>query len=161
MAAARLAIAVVCLLAALLAAAPANARAENSPPTCQDAGPEQVYNDAFAISYLGCSDPDGDALTYSVVDGPAHGSLGTITSGSWGANVSYRPAAGYVGDDQITFKATDGSSDSNVATHTYHVVTPPPPQCTQPAAFTMRPDHSYTFSLYNGNGGCSVTDADF
>ena len=57
------------------------------------------------------SDEDGDSITYSIVGGPSHGTL----SGS-GATRTYRPAAGYVGADSFTFKASGGSLDSNVAT---------------------------------------------
>src|SRR5205823_4125024 len=60
---------------------------------------------------LAASDVDGDALTYSVVIGPAHGTL----SGTPPA-VTYTPAANYNGPDSFTFKANDGTLDSNVAT---------------------------------------------
>src|SRR5207249_3486202 len=60
---------------------------------------------------LAASDVDGDALTYSVVVGPAHGTL----SGTPPA-VTYTPAANYNGPDSFTFKANDGTVDSNVAT---------------------------------------------
>ncbi|MBL9037191.1 MAG: tandem-95 repeat protein, partial [Archangium sp.] len=59
---------------------------------------------------LSASDDDHDALTYSVVSGPQHGSL----TGS-GANLTYAPAANYHGPDSFTFKANDGQADSNVA----------------------------------------------
>ncbi|PYQ71262.1 MAG: hypothetical protein DMG01_26015, partial [Acidobacteria bacterium] len=60
---------------------------------------------------LAATDVDGDALTYSIVTGPAHGSLsGTMP------DVSYTPAANYNGPDSFTFKANDGTVDSNVAT---------------------------------------------
>jgi hypothetical protein len=57
-------------------------------------------------------DVDGDALTYSIVTPPTHGSLGTIT----GSSVTYTPAANYIGADSFTFKARDSTADSNVAT---------------------------------------------
>src|SRR6185436_9179523 len=60
---------------------------------------------------LQATDPDADTLTYAIVTGPAHGSL----SGS-GANRTYTPNAGYFGPDSFTFKANDGSLDSNTAT---------------------------------------------
>src|SRR5204862_7954717 len=60
---------------------------------------------------LTASDVDNDALTYSVVTGPAHGTL----SGS-GANLTYTPSSLYYGPDSFTFKANDGTADSNTAT---------------------------------------------
>src|SRR5207249_4429152 len=60
---------------------------------------------------LTASDVDGDALTYSIVSGPSHGSL----SGA-APNVTYTPAANYNGPDSFTFKANDATVDSAAAT---------------------------------------------
>src|SRR5439155_1003886 len=66
---------------------------------------------------LSATDIEGSALTYAVVSGPAHGTL----SGS-APSLTYTPAANYNGPDSFTFKANDGSLDSNVATVTIAVV---------------------------------------
>ncbi len=58
------------------------------------------------------SDVDGDSLSSIVVTGPSHGSLTFNANGSF----SYTPAANYYGLDSFTYKANDGSLDSNVAT---------------------------------------------
>jgi VCBS repeat-containing protein len=58
------------------------------------------------------TDPDGNPLTATVVAGPAHGSMTLNANGSF----SYTPAANYTGPDSFTYKANDGTSDSNVAT---------------------------------------------
>jgi len=55
-------------------------------------------------------DPDGDALTYTVVTSPSHGSL----SGT-APNLTYTPTADYHGADSFTFKVNDGTDDSAVA----------------------------------------------
>ena len=60
---------------------------------------------------LPATDVDGDPLTYSIVEQPAHGAL----SGS-GASRTYTPAPNYNGPDSFTFKANDGTADSNTAT---------------------------------------------
>lgn len=60
---------------------------------------------------LAGTDADGDSLTFSVVAAPSHGTL----SGT-APNLVYTPAAGYVGPDSFTFKASDGSLDSAAAT---------------------------------------------
>ena len=54
---------------------------------------------------------DGDALTYSKVTGPAHGSLSIA-----GNIATYTPTANYNGSDSFTYKANDGTGDSNTAT---------------------------------------------
>jgi len=67
---------------------------------------------------LSATDVDNGSLTYSIVTGPAHGTLtGT------GANITYTPALNYNGNDSFTFKASDGTVDSNIATVTL-IVTP-------------------------------------
>jgi VCBS repeat-containing protein len=55
---------------------------------------------------------DADPLTYSLVTGPTHGTLLFNPDGSF----EYTPAADYFGDDGFTFKANDGTVDSNIAT---------------------------------------------
>ena len=61
---------------------------------------------------LVASDANGDPLTYTIVSGPTHG---TITSGT-GSSRIYTPALNYNGPDSFTFKANDGTNDSNIAT---------------------------------------------
>jgi VCBS repeat-containing protein len=58
------------------------------------------------------SDPDGDALTAVLVEGPDHGTLTLDEAGSF----TYTPDADYNGPDSFTYKANDGSLDSNTAT---------------------------------------------
>ncbi|HEY0143965.1 MAG TPA: DNA/RNA non-specific endonuclease [Thermoanaerobaculia bacterium] len=55
-------------------------------------------------------------LTYTIVSGPAHGTL----SGS-GASQTYTPAADYFGSDSFTFKVSNGTRSSNTATMTIDV----------------------------------------
>jgi VCBS repeat-containing protein len=58
------------------------------------------------------SDPDGDPLTAVLVTGPSHGSLTLNANGSF----SYTPAADFAGSDSFTYRASDGTLTSNVAT---------------------------------------------
>src|SRR5439155_6412566 len=60
----------------------------------------------------GSSDVDGDALSAVLVSGPSHGTLTLNAAGGF----TYTPAGNYNGADSFTFKANDGSADSNVAT---------------------------------------------
>jgi hypothetical protein len=57
------------------------------------------------------TDPDGDALTYAIVDQPTHGTL----SGT-APEVTYTPDAGYTGADSFTFTVSDGEFTSDPAT---------------------------------------------
>ena len=59
------------------------------------------------------TDVDGDTLTYQVVAGPSNGSSFTLnTDGSF----SYTPTSNFTGSDSFTWKANDGTADSNVVT---------------------------------------------
>jgi hypothetical protein len=60
---------------------------------------------------LNASDVEGDALGYTIVSAPQHGTL----SGT-GANLTYTPADDYRGPDRFTFKASDRIADSEPAT---------------------------------------------
>ena len=63
------------------------------------------------------SDPDGDPLTAVLVTGPSHGSLTLNANGSF----SYTPAANFAGADSFSYRASDGTLTSNVATVTLSV----------------------------------------
>lgn len=65
---------------------------------------------------LAAEDPDGDAVTVVIVDGPAGGTLGAVDQGA--QTVLYTPTPGFSGQDHFTFKATDGRLDSTVV-HAY------------------------------------------
>ncbi len=70
---------------------------------------------------LSATDADGEALDFSIMSGPAHGALGAVSAANCGggactATVTYTPANGYEGADSFTYKANDGSNDSNAAT---------------------------------------------
>src|SRR5207302_316194 len=66
----------------------------------------------MAAPALLANDPavDLDPLTAIVVSGPTHGTLTLNTNGS----LSYTPAANYSGTDSFTYKANDGTANSNV-----------------------------------------------
>ncbi len=63
------------------------------------------------------SDPDGEALTAILVSDATSGSVTLNASGSF----TYLPASDFHGTDSFTYKAHDGTSDSNVATVTITV----------------------------------------
>ena len=61
---------------------------------------------------LQASDIDGDSLGYAIVTGPTQGTL----SAPSGNQVTYTANVGATGSDSFTFKANDGTVDSNVST---------------------------------------------
>src|SRR5204863_216537 len=63
------------------------------------------------------TDVDGNPLTAAVVAQPAHGTLTVNANGSF----TYTPALNFNGIDGFTYKANDGTADSNVATVTITV----------------------------------------
>jgi len=88
-------------------------KAGNSPPVANNQAVTTTKNTAKAIT-LTATDANNDPLTYSIVTQPSHGTLSPSTPG--GASRTYTPTTGYVGPDSFTFKANDGTIDSNTAT---------------------------------------------
>lgn len=70
---------------------------------------------------LAASDPDDSSFTFSIVTPPSHG---TITQGT-GAIRTYTPTFGYFGTDSFVFRASDGHLQSNDATITILINSPP------------------------------------
>ena len=82
----------------------------NDAPTA-DSQSASTDEDAPLDLTLTGSDVEGSTLTFAIVSDPAHGTL----SGT-APNLIYTPAADFNGNDNFTFKASDGALDSNVAT---------------------------------------------
>ncbi len=90
----------------------------DDPPTADDQSVFTPEDTAVAIT-LTASDPEGQALTYSVESPPANGSLtGTAP------DLTYTPNAGFDGSDSFTFTANDGTNTSNTATVSISVGVP-------------------------------------
>lgn len=87
----------------------------NDPPVVQNIAETTQEDVAIQIQLLG-SDIDGDALTYSVVTGPANGSV-TIN----GSIATYTPNPDFNGTDSFEYRAFDGSLYSTPATVTITV----------------------------------------
>jgi len=82
----------------------------SEPPTADPQSVETDEDEAVAIVLTG-SDPEDDALAFSIVDQPAHGALSGTPP-----NVTYAPAANFNGADSFTFRVHDGYSFSPAAT---------------------------------------------
>lgn len=90
----------------------------NQPPVAAD-GTLTATEDSMASGTLVATDADSMSLTYSVAANASHGTV-HITDPATGA-YTYTPEANYSGPDSFTFKANDGSLDSNTATITVNV----------------------------------------
>jgi hypothetical protein len=84
---------------------------QNSAPIAEEQSVTVSKNTMESIT-LAASDPDNDPLTYSILTEPLHGTISIET----GASLTYTPSPNSVGPDSFTFKASDGSLDSNSAT---------------------------------------------
>jgi VCBS repeat-containing protein len=95
------------------------------------------------------SDPDGDPLTAVLVTGPSHGTLSLNVDGSF----SYTPAANFAGSDSFSYRATDGSLNSNPVTVTITVtaVNDAPTVTVAAGATCGKDDHSGTIALTVGD----------
>lgn len=84
---------------------------DTSIPVAVDQDVKLQANKSVLVT-LTASDSDGDVLKYSVVAGPAHGTLTRTAEGVY----VYVPQAGFRGADSFTFSASDGNNTSNTAT---------------------------------------------
>jgi VCBS repeat-containing protein len=92
-----------------LATVTINVNPVNDPPLASAQSVVTLEDTAKIITLAG-TDLDGNALVYSVVNGPANGTLtGTAP------NLTYRPATNFNGADSFSFKVNDGTVDSATA----------------------------------------------
>ncbi|MBI4200918.1 MAG: tandem-95 repeat protein, partial [Chloroflexi bacterium] len=95
----------------------------NTPPTAQDQSVSTLEDTSKTVT-LTANDSETCELTFSIVSGPANGTLSAISgeaciTGSPNADtagVTYTPNANFNGSDSFTFRANDGTDDSNLAT---------------------------------------------
>ncbi|HEY5911822.1 MAG TPA: Ig-like domain-containing protein, partial [Verrucomicrobiae bacterium] len=97
--------------------------AVNDPPVAQGQTLTTTTGAPLPVTLV-ATDQDGDPLTYQIVTGPAHGSLGGTAP-----NLTYTSEPGYTGPDSFTFLANDGTVNSAAATVELNVtgVAPLPP----------------------------------
>ena len=93
------------------------AGAGNRPPTAQPQNVTTAEDQSVAIALSG-SDPDENALAFTVTNAPAHGTLSGIAP-----NLTYMPDANFNGTETFTFFVHDGQFASEPAVVTI-IVTP-------------------------------------
>ena len=85
----------------------------NNPPIASNSS--IATQEGMAVTgVLSASDPEGDQLTYAVEASPSIGTV-VLTDVSTGAFI-YTPNIDLFGPDSFSFRASDGNSQSNIAT---------------------------------------------
>lgn len=88
----------------------------NSAPTARNdaytVAEDEVLNVPAAGVLANDSDPEGDALTAILSSGPAHGTLTLNANGGF----TYVPNTNFDGADTFTYRASDGTAHSGIAT---------------------------------------------
>jgi len=91
----------------------------NRPPSCTDVNLATPQGIPLPIVLTG-TDPDANALTFTIRKGAEHGRLEGLAP-----YFTYYPNNGYVGPDTFTFVAFDGYAVSNIATASINVTADP------------------------------------
>jgi hypothetical protein len=82
---------------------------ENSLPEANDQEITTSTNESIIIT-LSATDTDNDPLTFTILTLPSNGTISNDPP-----NIIYTPDLDYQGVDEFTFKANDGTADSNIA----------------------------------------------
>jgi large repetitive protein len=92
--------------------------AVNQPPVASNDSYSTTQNTVLTTAAPGVlandTDPEGTTLTALLLSGPTHGTLTLNSNGSF----TYTPTSGYSGGDSFTYRANDGTTNSNTATVT-------------------------------------------
>ncbi len=122
----------------LLIIAPSEA---NQAPVAHNQSATTNEDTSKAIA-LAATDTEGNPLAYSIVSTPLHGTLSGMPP-----NVTYKPATNYNGADSFTFKANDGTVDSNIATVSITVVAVNDPPVAKTQSVTTRINKAKAIAL--------------
>jgi VCBS repeat-containing protein len=120
--------------------------------------------DTAVVVTLGATDGDDDDLTFSIVTGPANGTLGAIgtpdcttVANTCTAQVTYTPNGDFNGGDQFTYQVDDGQdTDTGTASITVNAVNDAP-------VITLSgstPSFTENGAAVTVDGGLTVTDVD-
>jgi PKD repeat protein len=82
---------------------------ENSLPEANNQEVTTSTNESIKITLL-ATDTDNDSLTFTILTLPSNGTISNDPP-----NIIYTPDLDYQGVDEFTFKANDGTADSNIA----------------------------------------------
>lgn len=88
----------------------------NAPVVIASQNVTTLEDTGLSVTFGSVSDLDNDTLTYPIVSAPLHGSISNCQVVAPDYVCTYTPALNYVGSDSFTFKANDGTVDSNLGT---------------------------------------------
>ncbi|WKN29867.1 Ig-like domain-containing protein [Porifericola rhodea] len=89
----------------------------NDAPVAQNVNTSTDEDTPVSIT-LSASDPDNDPITFAILTTPSNGTLSVVN----GNQVEYTPNNNFSGSDSFTFKANDGTADSEVASVTIEII---------------------------------------
>lgn len=104
----------------------------NFAPTCSTPSTVTTRHDRALEITPACEDANGDDVTLQATVAPGHGTVTPFTTDDGVAALRYKPTAGFVGTDTLTFLATDGELSGSPVTQKV-TVTNAAPTCTVPA----------------------------
>ncbi len=119
----------------------------NTPPVANDVAASTNEDTTVTITLSG-SDADGNPLTFSIVSGPANGTLGPIVpTGPTTATVNYSPNLNFYGSDSFVYQANDGNGGTDNATVTITVgpVNDPPSFLAGPTVIVLEDSGPQTY----------------
>jgi hypothetical protein len=137
---------------------------QDTPPQCS-MGANTLHvrtGESRPLSFGGCYDDNGDPITFEPAELPVHGTMGPVEERPNNtARATYEPTAGYVGTDQLTYRATAFGAFSTLQTVSIVV---------HEASFNRAPQCSIPPPGWPGNGpvhgstwvsvGCGDQDGD-
>ena len=85
-------------------------KAGNLPPTVPDYDVLTAMNTPVSGTVVG-TDPNGDPLTYSLLNSPGSGSVIVNSNGNW----TYTPNANYIGNDSFSVLVDDGNGGTAIS----------------------------------------------
>ncbi len=102
------------------------------------------------------SDADGNSLTAILISGPSHGTLLLNPNGSF----TYTPIPDYIGLDSFSYRANDGTTNSEIAVVTISVIPANDPPVAQNDDYNVNEDSSLNITAPGILGNDSDPDGD-
>ncbi|MEK9770179.1 MAG: Ig-like domain-containing protein, partial [Betaproteobacteria bacterium] len=128
----------------------------NDAPVTRDIPQEQKLNTSAIVDLsTQTTDIDNDTLIFSIVSNVSNG-----TTSIDGSIVTYTPNANFTGIDSYTYKANDGTDDSNTSTVTITVLPPSAPVAYDISSSVDEDWTGHTIKIVGDNTGGSDADGD-
>ena len=131
----------------------------NSAPTVSNITASNVQEDQTIPITLSGNDAQNDSLTFEIVSGPTHGTLGpTQKTTNSSATVLFTPDSNYNGIDSFRYTANDGALDSSVATVSITINPVNDPPVSRVDFYNMSEDATMTLSILDNDSDVDGID---